>query len=138
MTKRFFRGSVDDPLTHTPYHTAPDHITLPHTAPHFCDWVLRRHAASGPVNTTLDPDLQSLARQTLARHHEQLSTRGIHSGAIVIIETKTGKLRAMVGSPVAGSSITSMRRAASAIFRRISVIFRCEGSQWVAALPVSD
>jgi penicillin-binding protein 1C len=73
--------------------------SLPRSAPHFCDWVLRRHAASGPVNTTLDPDLQSLARQTLARHHEHLSTRGIHSGAIVIIETKTGKLRAMVGSP---------------------------------------
>ncbi|MFT5124981.1 MAG: penicillin-binding protein 1C [Kiritimatiellia bacterium] len=72
---------------------------LPASMPHFSEWVLARHPEAGAVHTSLDPELQQLATQTLARHHEALARRGIHSGAIVIIETQSGKLRAMVGSP---------------------------------------
>lgn len=50
------------------------------------------------VYTTLDPDLQDLAQDTVTRHVEQLADRNVGSGALVAIRPSDGYILAMVGS----------------------------------------
>ncbi|HRZ11852.1 MAG TPA: penicillin-binding protein 1C [Kiritimatiellia bacterium] len=72
------------------------------TAPHFAQFVLDRlppDRDGTTLRTTLDPSLQSLAETSLARRHGYLDPLGIMGGAVVILEVKTGAVRAMVGSP---------------------------------------
>ncbi|HAL91470.1 MAG TPA: penicillin-binding protein 1C [Verrucomicrobia bacterium] len=70
----------------------------PFRAPHFCDLVgvPARAAADSSVRTTLDGDLQRLAEGILRRHLEGGLSDG---GAVVVLEVKTGAVRALVGSP---------------------------------------
>ncbi|MBP7829760.1 MAG: penicillin-binding protein 1C [Kiritimatiellae bacterium] len=71
-------------------------------APHFAQFVLDRlppGQEGRTLHTTLDPALQSLAESALTRRRGYLDPLGIMGGAVVILEVKTGALRAMVGSP---------------------------------------
>ena len=70
----------------------------PFRAPHFCDLV-GVPAAVGPdatVRTTLDGDLQRRAEDVLRRH---LADGPAGGGAVVVLEVKTGAVRALAGSP---------------------------------------
>jgi penicillin-binding protein 1C len=69
-------------------------------APHFVDAVLKSGAAParGRVATTLDLDLQKLVESKLAAHLERLAARHVTHGAVVVIDCRTGGVRAMVGS----------------------------------------
>ena len=93
--------------------------TRPFRAPHFCDlaearlaefswkWAAphpaeRREGAPSPdtaIRTTLDPKLQRVAEEALGRHAAELAAGEIHGGAVVILDVKTGAVRALVGSP---------------------------------------
>ena len=70
----------------------------PFRAPHFCDWVgvPSRAAADSTVRTTLDWEMQQMAEGVLRRRLQNSAADG---GAIVVLEVKTGAVRAMVGSP---------------------------------------
>lgn len=71
-------------------------------APHFAQWVFDRlplDREGKTVRTTLDSALQSLAESALTRRRAYLDPLGIKGGAVVILEVKTGAIRAMVGSP---------------------------------------
>ena len=70
----------------------------PFRAPHFCDLagVPVRAERDATVRTTLDADLQRVAEDILARH---LADRAAEGGAIVLLDVKTGAVRALVGSP---------------------------------------
>ena len=70
----------------------------PFRAPHFCDWVgvPARAAADSTVRTTLDWGMQQVAEGILRRRLQNGSADG---GAIVVLEVKTGSVRALVGSP---------------------------------------
>ena len=70
----------------------------PFRAPHFCDWVgvPARAAADSTVRTTLDGEMQQVAEGILRR---RLRNRAADGGAIVVLDVKTGSVRAMVGSP---------------------------------------
>ena len=70
----------------------------PFAAPHFCEMVgvPARTADGAPLRTTLDLRQQRLAEDVLARH---LQHSPINSGAIVLLEVRTGAVRALVGSP---------------------------------------
>jgi len=50
------------------------------------------------VYTTLDPDLQDLAQQTLQEQLANLEGRNVQSGAVVTIRPSTGEILTMVGS----------------------------------------
>ncbi|MEX2144167.1 MAG: transglycosylase domain-containing protein [Anaerolineales bacterium] len=50
------------------------------------------------VYTTLDPELQNLAQETLSRHVAELADRNVGSGALVAIRPSDGYILAMVGS----------------------------------------
>jgi penicillin-binding protein 1C len=85
--------------------------TRPFRAPHFCDLAESRLADasfanknSGPssdiaVRTTLDPKWQRVAEEALRRHAATLAAGEIRGGAVVILDVKTGAVRALVGSP---------------------------------------
>jgi len=70
----------------------------PFRAPHFCDWigVSARTAGSSDLYTTIDGDLQRMAEAVMRRHSAATAADG---GAIVVLDVKTGAVRAMVGSP---------------------------------------
>lgn len=70
----------------------------PFRAPHFCDLVgvPAQPAADSTIRTTLDADLQRLAEKTLRRHLAGSESGG---GAVVVLDVKSGAVRAMVGSP---------------------------------------
>ena len=71
-------------------------------APHFSQFVLDRlppGLEGETLHTTLDPVLQSLVETALRRRLGYLDPLGIMGGAVVILEVKTGAIRAMVGSP---------------------------------------
>jgi penicillin-binding protein 1C len=50
------------------------------------------------VYTTLDPELQDMAQETLSRHVAELADKHVGSGALVAIRPSDGHILAMVGS----------------------------------------
>jgi len=71
---------------------------IPFIAPHLGDLVRRKFGNKPLIRTTIDFDMQKLCEKTLAEHLSPLLAEGISNGAIVVIENKTRKVRAMVGS----------------------------------------
>jgi penicillin-binding protein 1C len=69
-------------------------------APHFVDAVLKSHPnlGGGTIATTLDLDVQKFIEQQLAIHLSRLASRQVNHGAVVVIDSRTGDVRAMVGS----------------------------------------
>ncbi len=72
--------------------------SFPFKAPHFAEFVNKRNEESGNVITTLDPGIQNYAEVSLKATLEELRYDGVTNGAVVVIENKTGKIRALVGS----------------------------------------
>jgi penicillin-binding protein 1C len=68
-------------------------------APHFCDLVARLYPHPPSLVTSLDLDLQALAEKVLRSRLDELRDFKVHGGAIVVLDVKTGGVRAMVGSP---------------------------------------
>ncbi len=50
------------------------------------------------IYTTLDPDLQTTAEESVKKQVAQLGKQGAHNGAVVAVRPKTGEIVAMVGS----------------------------------------
>ncbi len=86
----------------------------PFIAPHFCEmaedeWSRADLSPSGLrevtpassvfVRTTLDSSLQRVAEDALRRHAETLKRGDVRGGAVVILDVKTGAVRALAGSP---------------------------------------
>ncbi|MBW7909358.1 MAG: penicillin-binding protein 1C [Kiritimatiellae bacterium] len=86
-------------------HAAAQKIVLrtaprPFEAPHFCDAVVARTVSeSGTIRTTLDAALQKMAERALAQHIAALHDSRVTAGAVVVIEVKTGAIRALAGAP---------------------------------------
>ena len=73
-------------------------------APHFCDWVMTRLPAEvkrrgGVVRTTLDLKLQRRLQHRVADHVAGLARRGLRQAGMVVLDTGSGQVLAMVGSP---------------------------------------
>ena len=71
---------------------------LPLRAPHACDLAVRRSAGQRRVRTTIDLDIQTIAERALRRQVSRLASQDVSNGAVVVIETRTGAVRALVGS----------------------------------------
>ncbi len=89
-------------------------------APHFARWVLDqlppavRHAG-GTVHTTLDLQLQRNIAARVGEQVAQLRRRNLDQAGVVVLDTKTSEVRAMVGSvswdgPSGQINITTRRR----------------------------
>lgn len=74
-----------------------DNHPFPFEAPHFARFVKNKFEKSQLV-TTLDSNIQHFARLVLEEKINELEPYGVTNGAIVVIENKTGAVRALVGS----------------------------------------
>ena len=72
-------------------------------APHFCDYLLNllpevERPGLAAVVTTLDSGLQEKLEVMLKRYLDAVRDRGITNGALVVLDNRTGEIRALVGS----------------------------------------
>jgi len=68
-------------------------------APHFARASRSRlNRRSGRILTTIDGELQAQVARLLARHLDHLRTQGVRNGAAVVVDTRSGEVRAYVGS----------------------------------------
>ena len=80
----------------------------PYAAPHFVNLVRAELEATYPpdliyqsglkIVTTLDSNLQDVAEAEIRQQIDALSNRNVTNGALVALETETGKVLALVGS----------------------------------------
>lgn len=75
----------------------------PFQAGHFTDWVLASLPAEvrvrgGVVRTTLDLDLQRLLERRTREHIESLRDRNMQQAGVIVLDTASGEVLAMVGS----------------------------------------
>ncbi len=99
---------------------APGLHRAPRRAPHCVDWVLRElppevREAGGTVTTTLDLELQERMEASVREHVAKLARRNLDQAGLVVLDTATGQVRAMVGSAAYGGpggqiNITTWRR----------------------------
>jgi penicillin-binding protein 1C len=50
------------------------------------------------IYTTLDPQAQALAEQTIASHRQNINAAGANNAALVVLQPQTGEILALVGS----------------------------------------
>ncbi|MBF0479744.1 MAG: penicillin-binding protein 1C [Candidatus Omnitrophica bacterium] len=74
------------------------HYEFPKQAPHFSLYVKSRYPSEKAVRSSLDGRTQDFVEATLKETVDRLRRQGVTNGAIVVIENKTGKVRAFVGS----------------------------------------
>lgn len=71
---------------------------LPFEAPHLLDRFLAE-GRRGAIRSTLDRELQRLARRQLLAHLERQSPLGVQQAAVLIVDARAGEVRATIGSP---------------------------------------
>lgn len=71
---------------------------FPRMAPHAAYWLRQKYPRQYRIKTTLDPNIQRLAERTLSAAARELETLGIHNGAVVIVEQRTGRVQGLVGN----------------------------------------
>ncbi len=81
----------------------PRRHARPFEAPHFTRWVVQSlpawiRAEGGAVRTSLDLPLQRLLQRRLAAHVESLRHRNLNQAGMVVLDTASGEVLAMVGS----------------------------------------
>jgi penicillin-binding protein 1C len=74
------------------------HHSFPLSASHFGIWAHQKYPAEPILKTSMDPLLQDMAEKMLKDRLSELSAYGVQNGAMVILDNKTGKIRALVGS----------------------------------------
>ena len=84
--------SIQEPL---PRNFKPFFVYAPHLAQTLKN---KFHLHSGFVRTTLIKSFQARVESMLEQHLKYLNPTGIKNGAAILVETKTGKIRAYAGS----------------------------------------
>jgi penicillin-binding protein 1C len=74
------------------------HYSFPFGAPHFGVWAHRKYSGESVLKTSLDPLMQNIAEKMLWDRLSELAAFGVQNGSVVILDNKTGKVRALVGS----------------------------------------
>jgi penicillin-binding protein 1C len=80
-------------------------VARPFQAPHFVDLLLNEAAGTdflpgspAPVRTTLDLELNRVAETVVRRQVARLAAQHVGNGAVVILDNRSGGVRALVGS----------------------------------------
>ncbi|MBT3379394.1 MAG: penicillin-binding protein 1C [Lentisphaerae bacterium] len=120
---------------------ASNRLGLPMTEEHFCRLAALEDSA-GVVHTSLDPGVQLLARATLGAHVRELS--GVGDGAVVVVENRTGAVRALVGTvdfrATVGGQVNAacMRRSPGSALKPFIYLMALDGGLIVPETRVSD
>ncbi|MCH8291528.1 penicillin-binding protein 1C [Candidatus Poribacteria bacterium] len=89
-----FREAVNEPI---PTKRHP----MPFKAPHLTRLLVKAessHAKMGRIHSTIDANIQVLSERILHTHLAPLRREGISTGAVVVLDTKSREVLAMVGS----------------------------------------
>lgn len=70
---------------------------LPEIAPHLLQTSIK-HSKGKRIKTTLDADLQEQVNLVVENHKKNLSASEIHNMAVLVVEVKTGNVKAYVGN----------------------------------------
>lgn len=71
---------------------------LPDLAPHLTEYLRLQHPAGGRFRTTLDRQTQQRASELVATHARSWAANGVHNAAALILDTRSGAVRAWVGN----------------------------------------
>ena len=71
---------------------------MPFRAPHFADWALSRARGAERLAGTIDPLIQERAERITSSWVASLRPSGIGQGAVVIVDSESDELVAMIGS----------------------------------------
>jgi penicillin-binding protein 1C len=71
---------------------------LPHLAPHFCLRIREKAGRTSDVRSSLDLRIQRIAEALLTSHLRPWKLRGVHNGALIVIDNKTREVLAYAGS----------------------------------------
>jgi penicillin-binding protein 1C len=83
-------------ITSTPVPAAPR--PFPRAALHAAAWLRAQHPAASRIRSTLDAGTQKVADRLAAAAAPELASSGIHGGAVVVVDHRTGEVRALVGN----------------------------------------
>jgi len=71
---------------------------LPLHAPLTADYFRRKFRSSREIRTTLSPEIQSLAENILAMHRPRIRALSAYNAAVVVIDNRTRKVRALIAT----------------------------------------
>jgi penicillin-binding protein 1C len=71
---------------------------FPRRAPHAALWFRQRRPGDARIRTTLDPGVQRVAERLLTGARQEAALKGIHNGATVVVDHRSGDVVALVGS----------------------------------------
>lgn len=91
ITKNQYEEAVKEPILAGNY-------SFPFNTLHFTEFAKRRDPDKKRIISSIDSDLQYFVELALKEMVSELRNQGVTNGAVVVIENKTGKVRAMVGS----------------------------------------
>ncbi len=98
---KMFQNGLIDQSTYTLSLNEPvpqQRLSFPARIPHLA-WYLKQHYRdSNDFYTTLELNIQLRAEHIVKQYINGLHDRGIHNASVVVLDTKTRELRAMVGS----------------------------------------
>jgi penicillin-binding protein 1C len=146
------RGELDEPTRRTlisiPIVSTTQRVASTPPAGHFVDYLLTTlpHSArrsGGTLHTSLDLGLQTTLERIVAEHVARLSDRGVNQAGVVVLDTDTGAIRAMVGSRAYDASqvnITARRRQLGSLLKPFVYALAIEAGESPAsvALDVGD
>lgn len=73
-------------------------LPFPFEAPHASDFLLKRYPTSREIKSTINRNLQKRVENILTSYKKAIFNSGASNASVVVIETTTGKVRALVGS----------------------------------------
>jgi penicillin-binding protein 1C len=137
------RAIVAEPLV-----IARQRRTAPFEAGHFVDWVLAglpaaQRRGGGVLETTLELSLQTELERAVAEHVASLAGRDVTEAGVLVLDTATGSVRAMVGSRAyaeAAINITTRRRQLGSLLKPFVYALAIEAGESPAsvALDIGD
>jgi penicillin-binding protein 1C len=97
---RAARDAIASRLAFAPIAAAPPERlkVFPRLAPHAARWLRAKQPQAERIRTNLDRAAQLLAEKTLAGEATHLRSLGIHNASAVVIDHRTGEVRALVGN----------------------------------------
>lgn len=101
LAKLFHKGHISEQtLELAKLESIPDRfLTFESHAPHLARNLKSRYPELKLINTTIDIAIQKHCNLLAHRYHHRYSSYGIHNLAMLVTDTKTGAIKAYVGSP---------------------------------------
>ncbi len=91
IDKQIYTRSIAEPI-------AKQRLSFPTRVPHLAWYLRSKYPQKTEFHTTLDLNIQIRAENIMQQYVSGLHERGIHNAAVVVLDTQTRELRALVGS----------------------------------------